>query len=57
MSRLIKWFLAYFRLSSTAVCEISRGNKDYHDYHDDRHKQPWHFVELECERCGKKFYI
>ncbi len=41
--RLWYWFLAPF--------------SDYHDYGDTEDKEPWHFVELECERCGKKFYI
>jgi len=60
LRRLWLWFLARFRLSPRAVCEMSRGRgpgDDYHDYPDDIHGQPWHFVELECKRCGKKFFI
>lgn len=51
------WFLAFFHLSDAAVCEMSSGKRDYHDYHDDEQGQPWHFIELECKRCRKRFYI
>ena len=37
MQRLWLWFLARFRLSMPAVCEMSKGrglHDDYHDYHD-----------------------
>jgi hypothetical protein len=54
------WFLARFRLSMAAVCEMSRGRgprDDYHDYPDDEHGKPWHFVVLRCKRCGKEFTI
>lgn len=54
------WFLAYFRLSDFAICEMSRGrgeHDDFHDYHDDIHGQPMHFVQMTCKRCGKRFYI
>ena len=57
--RFTRWFLAYFRLDLDAVCELSRGmgDHDYHDYVDDIHGQPDHFVHLTCIRCGKKFRI
>lgn len=57
---LWKWFLAYFRLSRTAICEMSvgRGLFDcFHDYSDSAGKIPEHFSHLTCERCGKKFFI
>ncbi len=43
----------------TAVCEQSAGKGlyDYHDYPDDEHGQPWHFVPLRCKRCGKEFFL
>lgn len=58
----MKWwklFLAYFRLSPTAVCEMSAGKGicDFHDYPDSVEGEPWHMVELECKRCHKKFMI
>jgi hypothetical protein len=55
--RLWRRFLAFYRLDLAAVCEMSCGKRDYHDYPDDEHSEPWHFVELTCRRCGKKFYI
>ncbi len=58
--RLWLWFLARFHLSDAAVCRMSIGrgpHEDYHDYQDDEHGQPWHFVLLKCKRCGKGFYI
>ena len=39
------------------VCEMSKGEKDYHDYIDDESKSPLHLGTLKCERCGKEFYI
>ena len=60
MKRLWLWFLARFHLSDKAVCEMSDGLSmfaDYHDYQDTIAGQPFHFVELECKRCGKKFYL
>lgn len=60
MTRIWKWFLAYFRLNSAAVCEMSRGlpaNADYHDYPDDEIGYPAHFANLRCKRCGKVFTI
>lgn len=58
--RLWRWFLARFRLSEGAVCEMSAGRgpfDDFHDYPDAAEKQPWHFCVLTCERCGKRFTI
>jgi len=57
--RLLKLISAYFRIRLKDVCEMSKGKGlwDYHDYHDTKDKYPWHFVELECERCKKKFSI
>lgn len=55
-----RWFLARFRLNLQVVCEESAGkgpHEDYHDYPDDVHGQPWHFVPLKCVRCGKEFFI
>ncbi len=55
-----RWFLAFFRLNLKIVCEESVGrglNNDYHDYHDTKEGQPWHFTTLVCARCGKEFVI
>lgn len=52
-----KRFLAYWHLSDAAVCELSVGGKDYHDYHDDVDGYPWHMADLRCKRCGKVFSI
>ncbi len=60
MRRLWRWFLARFRLDMGAVCEMSKGRgmwNDFHDYPDDIYGQPEHFVQLNCKRCGKAFYI
>ena len=59
MKRLWMVFLAFFRLSESAVCEMSKGHglHDYHDYPDDIHGEPWHFTTLTCKRCGKDFTI
>ena len=60
MRRLWLWFLARFRLSELAVCEMSRGKglrDDYHDYPDSEGGEPAHFVTLTCKRCGKEFCI
>lgn len=51
------WFLAVFHLSDQAVCEMSKGSTDYHDYIDDEFGMPWHFTVLKCKRCGKEFWI
>ena len=55
-----KLFLARFRISMDAVCEMSKGKgmfDDYHDYQDDETGSPFHLVEMKCKRCGKGFYI
>ena len=40
------------------VCWFSKRFWDIHDYPDGKDfKEPAHFMEYECERCGKKFYI
>lgn len=60
MKRLWQRFLAYFRLSPTAVCEMSVGrdlNDDYHDYPDAVIPEPWHGYTHTCARCGKPFTI
>lgn len=58
LPRAWKWFLARFRLSESAVCEMSKGRglaDDFHDYPDDELGTPAHFVTLKCKRCGKSF--
>jgi hypothetical protein len=59
MRRFWRWVQARFRLSESAVCELSKGMGlvDYHDYPDDEHGQPVHFATLKCVRCGKEFTI
>lgn len=60
MRRFWRWFLAYFRLSDAAVCEMSQGRgpyDDYHDYPDSVVGEPLHFYTHHCKRCGKAFYI
>ena len=54
------WWIAYLRLDPNTVCKMSVGRgkfDDFHDYEDTIYKLPHHFVELECERCGKKFWL
>ena len=58
--RLVLWFLAFFRLSDRAICEMSKGRglyDDFHDYPDDARRLPMHMVTLTCARCGKSFCI
>lgn len=59
MKRFWRWFLARFRLSPDAVCDMSLGMGlvDYHDYPDSFEGEPWHFAVLTCKRCGKQFTI
>lgn len=57
MKRFWLWLLAVFHLSDAAVCEMSRGSKDYHDYPDGVIGEPWHFYTHKCKRCGKEFTI
>ena len=58
--RLWHRFLAYWRLSPTWVCELSRTlppDRDYHDYPDSMTPSPLHFYDHTCRRCGKSFVI
>lgn len=58
MIRVWKLFLARFRFSETAVCEMSLySDWDFHDYHDSTTPEPWHFYKHTCARCGKQFGI
>lgn len=60
MRRLWRLFLAYWRLSESAICEMSVGRdafNDFHDYPDDADGIPWHWGELKCKCCGKVFQI
>lgn len=57
MKRAWKVFLAWTRLSKAAVCEMSRGRADFHDYPDGIIKEPMHGYIYTCERCGKNFGI
>lgn len=57
MRRFWLWFLAYWHLNDAAVCAMSTDRRDYHDYPDDIHGQPWHFYTMTCKRCGRKFSI
>lgn len=52
------WPLAFFHLSNHYICAWSAQTDeyDYHDYTDSAEEEPWHFVKLRCERCGKRFY-
>lgn len=53
------WFkrlLAYFHIAY--VCEMSKGDVDYHDYMDSyEDTYPWHMMEMTCKHCGKKYHI
>lgn len=57
IKRLRLWFLATFHLDDAAVCEMSQGPRDYHDYQDSEFGQPFHFCTMPCKRCGKQFSI
>lgn len=60
LSTLSKWFLARFRISKRAVCEMSVGldeYTDYHDFEDSTTPTPRHGVRHRCKRCGKFFRI
>lgn len=57
MRRLWRMFLAWARLDLTAVCEMSEGMHEFHDYPDGTIKEPIHFHNYTCERCGKQFCI
>jgi len=43
--------------SDSAVCEMSVGEKDYHDYQDSEDGMPFHMCNMPCRRCGKLFTI
>jgi hypothetical protein len=55
------WFLAFFHLSESAVCEMSKRKNLWNDYHDYRDAQlelfPQHQFTFDCKRCRKKFVI
>lgn len=56
--RMWRRFLAWARLSDTAICEESRGAVDYHDYRDESEfAPPMHDYTYHCSRCGKAFTI
>lgn len=58
--RCWRWLLAYFRLSNSAVCEMSVGKglgDDFHDWPDGVANYPWHMHTHRCRRCGKEFEI
>ncbi len=55
--RFWKVFLAWTGASKAAVCEMSRGAADFHDYPDGIIKEPMHGYVYTCERCGKHFGI
>ncbi len=57
MRRVWKVFMAWTRLSKAAVCEMSQGAADFHDYPDGTIKEPMHGYTYTCERCGKSFGI
>ena len=60
LSVLTKWFLARFRISQRAICEMSAGlpeDTDYHDFEDSTMPTPRHGVRHRCKRCGKFFRI
>lgn len=54
---MLRRFLAWSRLSESAVCEESAGMGDYdfHDWPDGTANQPWHMYRHVCRRCGKEF--
>lgn len=54
---MIKWFLAYFRFNQSAICALSQGPNDYHDYPDSIEGVPMHFHTYRCKHCGKEFEI
>ena len=49
--------LAHLRLDLSAVCQMSTGDHDYHDYPDSTTPDPWHFHDHTCRRCAKRFMI
>ena len=61
MTRLWKLLLAYFHWSDSAVCEMSAGRDEHHDFHDWMDGTglgtPIHGYRYKCARCGKEFFI
>lgn len=60
MKKFFKWLIAMLRLNSRIVCEMSQNKglyDDYHDWPDSIENYPYHFMQLTCKRCGKKFII
>ena len=59
MKKLWQWFLVFYHLSDSAVCEMSKGRGPHDDYHDyqDGDGIPVHFKACNCKRCGKEFFI
>lgn len=59
MKRLVRRFIARFRINKRIVCEESAtlGVIDFHDYPDTKEGEPWHMALHTCERCGKRFFI
>jgi len=58
MARWWKFFLAWTRLSSEAVCEMSTGrglNDDFHRWADSTVVEPGNGYTHTCKRCGKPF--
>ncbi len=49
---------ARLRLDLQLVCELSKGDRDYHDAPDDEYGF-WmcHMTTLTCVRCGKEFTV
>ena len=57
---MFKRLLAYFRLNSKLICQLSNNKKDYHDYSDSLENMPMHFYKYQCnqcKRCNKTFEI
>lgn len=57
MIKLIMLFLAFTRISERAVCAMSAGPRDFHDWPDGVDRWPLHMHTHRCARCGKEFQI
>lgn len=60
IKKFLRYISAVFHIRDQDVCEFSNHNHldvDYHDYMDSEDGAPWHFHEMTCKRCGKKFHI
>lgn len=56
--RVIKYLLALLHWSDRAVCEMSHGNQDFHDWLDATGLgTPIHFKAYRCARCRKEFTL